>query len=107
MIVVIGRVRTTPDRRGALVGVARTMCAASRGDDGCLGYRFYADTEQPDHFVFVEEWADDVALQAHFARPHTTTFMAAIADLVDGPADVSFHTVASTRRLGRKGLVDG
>ncbi|MCU1454023.1 MAG: hypothetical protein JWN46_2169 [Acidimicrobiales bacterium] len=106
MIVVVGRVRTTPDQRDELLDVARTMCAASRGDDGCLGYRFSEDTERPDHFVFLEEWADDAALQAHFAQPHTATFMRSIALLLDGPADVSFHEIASTRRLGPHGLTD-
>jgi quinol monooxygenase YgiN len=106
MIVVVGRVHTTPDHRDELLDVARAMCAASRGDDGCLGYRCSEDTEQPDHFVFVEEWEDDAALQAHFAQPHTATFMGSITRLLDGPTDVSFHTIASTRRLGRDGLTE-
>jgi quinol monooxygenase YgiN len=82
------------------------MCAASRGDAGCLGYRCSEDTEQPDHFVFLEEWTDDGALQAHFAQPHTATFMRTITPLLDGAADVSFHEIASTRRLGPHGLTD-
>ena len=105
MIVVIGRVRTTAERRDALVATATTMCRASRAEDGCLGYRFYEDTEQVGHFVFVEEWASDEALQVHFAAAHTATFMSAIRSLVDGPPDVGFHTVAATRRLGAGGLV--
>ncbi|HEX9482358.1 MAG TPA: antibiotic biosynthesis monooxygenase, partial [Solirubrobacteraceae bacterium] len=40
-------------------------------DDGCIGYRFYADLEQPDRYIFIEEWRDDEALQSHFTRPHT------------------------------------
>ena len=82
------------------------MCEASRGDEGCLGYRFYEDTEQPHHFLFLEEWESDDALQAHFAQPHTAAFMAAIGGLMVGPPDATFHTVERTRRLGRRGLTD-
>ena len=87
------------------MAVARTMCEASRADAGCLGYRFYEDTEQPDHFLFLEEWESDELLNAHFTQPHTATFMAAIAGLVAGPPDANFHTVASTRRLGADNVV--
>lgn len=103
-IVVVARVTAKRGREAELVEVAQAVCRGSRLDPGCLGYRFYADTEQAGRYVFVEEWADDDALQAHFVQPHTRAFMAQIYDLVDGPADALFHTVASARRLGRGGL---
>jgi quinol monooxygenase YgiN len=106
MIVVTGRVQTAAALRAELLQVAQTMCAASRTDAGCIGYRCYEDTEQPDHFVFVEEWADEESLQAHFRQRHTTEFMGKMASLVSGPPDALFHTIASTRRLGPGGLVD-
>ncbi len=81
------------------VGIATEMCEASRGDDGCLGYRVYADLEQPDRYVFIEEWRDEQALQAHFAQPHTARFMGALVPMLGEGADALFHTVRSTRRL--------
>lgn len=106
MIVVIGRVQTSAEQRDSLVQTAQAMCAASRSEPGCAGYRFYEDTEQPNHFVFVEEWESEDGLQTHFGQAHTSEFMATIRGLVVGPPDASFHTVASTRRLGARGLVD-
>ena len=106
MIVVTARVRTSADKADALVAHTQVMCRASREELGCIGYRFYADTEQPLHYVIVEEWRDDAALQKHFTEPHTAMFMAGIPDLIEGPADALFHTVASTRRLGPAGLED-
>lgn len=106
MIVVTGRIESTDELRERLVRAARTMCEASRGDAGCRGYRFYEDTEQPNRFLFLEEWDSDEDLQSHFAQPHTGEFMAAIADLMSGRPDVLFHTIATTRTLGRDGLVE-
>jgi quinol monooxygenase YgiN len=107
MIVVTGRVQIPSQHRERFQEIATAMCRASRGDDGCLGYRFYEDAEQPGRFVFIEEWQDDDALQAHFREPHTAEFMAELPGLLGEPPDALFHTVAVSRRLDpSRGLVD-
>jgi quinol monooxygenase YgiN len=106
MIVVTGRVRIAAENREHFVEVATAMCAASREEDGCGGYRVYADLEQDERYVFVEEWRDDEALQRHIAHPHTPEFMSALVPLLAEPADVLFHETASSRRLDpQRGLV--
>jgi quinol monooxygenase YgiN len=106
MIVVTGRVRIAAENRERFVEVATAMCAGSREEDGCGGYRFYSDLEQEERYVFVEEWRDDEALQRHFAQAHTAAFMSGLAPLLAEPADVLFHTTASSRRLDpERGLV--
>jgi quinol monooxygenase YgiN len=56
--------------------------------------------------VILEEWADDDALQKHFAQPHTGSFLKELGSLLGEPADALFHTVASSRRLDpQRGLV--
>ena len=107
MIVVTGRVQIPEEHRARFLAVATEMCRASRGDAGCVGYRVYEDAEQPGRFVFIEEWQDDEALQAHFRRPHTGTFMGELPGLLGEAPDALFHTVASTRRLDpERGLVE-
>jgi quinol monooxygenase YgiN len=106
MIVVTGRVQVPAEHRERFLEIATEMCSASRGDDGCIGYRVYEDLEQPSRYVFIEEWRDDEALQAHFRRPHTTKFMGVLVGLLGEPPDAPFHTVASTRVLDpARGLV--
>lgn len=106
MIVVTGRVKVAPEHREQFAPVATQMCNSSREEPGCRGYRVYADLEQADRYVFVEEWDDDEALQRHFAQPHTATFMKALLPLLAEPAEVLFHTTASSRRLDpERGLV--
>lgn len=106
MIVVTARAQIPPEDRERFIAIATEMCTASRADDGCHGYRFYADLKRPDHYLILEEWEDDAALQAHFGQPHTTRFLAELAAILAAPADALFHTVASTRRLDpARGLV--
>ena len=99
MIVVTGRVQIPDASRERFVELATTMCRRSREDDGCIGYRVYADLEQPERYVFIEEWESDDALQQHFARAHTQEFLRDLAGLLGESPDALFHAVDSTRRL--------
>lgn len=103
MIVVTGRVRTDADKRDQLIAVAQKVASASREEAGCVSYRVFEDTEQPNHFVFVEEWKDEEALQEHFRTSHIAEFMQAIRATLIAPPDVKFHQIASTRDLSEVG----
>lgn len=106
MIVVTGRVQIPAANRERFLEIAAEMCRRSREDEGCSGYRFYEDLEQDEHYVFIEEWADDEALQKHFSEPHTAAFMSELPGLLGGAPDALFHTVETTRRLDpARGLV--
>lgn len=106
MILVTGRVHVPAEHSDRFTEVATEMCSRSRREQGCIGYRVYSDLEQADRYVFVEEWADDVALQRHFGEPHTRAFLDDLGGMLNEPGDVLFHTTASTRRLEQgRGLV--
>ena len=96
MIVVVGRVKTDAEKRDALIGVGQ---AASRAETGCINYRLYEDTELENEFVFVEEWENGDALQAHFATAHVRDFLRAIPITIIAPPEVKFHTIAGTMDL--------
>jgi quinol monooxygenase YgiN len=101
MIVVVGRVTSDAEKRDGLIAVAQAVAQASRGEEGCIGYRFYEDTEQPNHFVFVEEWADQGALDRHFTTAHIAEFMGSIPATLTAPPEVMFHTIASSVDLAQ------
>jgi quinol monooxygenase YgiN len=99
MIVVVGRVESDAERRDALIAAGQKVAGSSRQEPGCISYRLYEDTEQPNAFVFIEEWADDEALQDHFRTPHIAEFMSAMPATLTAPPDVRFHTIERTRDL--------
>jgi quinol monooxygenase YgiN len=107
MIVVVGRVTSDAEKRDQLIEVAQAIASASREEDGCIDYRFYEDTEQPNHFVFVEEWADQAALERHFGTPHIDTFMRSVPATMTKQPDVMFHTVASSVGLAEVSAARG
>jgi quinol monooxygenase YgiN len=99
MIVVVARVQTDVERRDELIRLGQTVAAASREEAGCLNYTLYEDTESRNHFVMVEEWEDDEALQRHFKTAHIAEFMSAMPATLVAPPDIRFHTVESSRDL--------
>jgi len=103
MIVVVGRVQTDATKREALVRLGEAVAAASRRETGCINYRLYEETERENHFLFVEEWESQAALEQHFATSHVQQFMREIPATLVAPPDVKFHTIASTRDLADVG----
>ena len=93
MLIVIGRARALPGRRADLVSAARDVVAASRRDEGCQSYGFFADLADEDTIVSVEIWRDQAALDAHMANEHTQDFLTRTSALLDGTPDMVFHQV--------------
>jgi quinol monooxygenase YgiN len=93
VLIVLGSARAMPGRRDELATAAREVVAATRGDEGCQSYGFYADLTDDDVIVSVEVWRDQAALDAHMAHPHTQDFLARTAGLLDGTPDMAFHQV--------------
>ncbi len=42
----------------------------TRQEPLCLAYDLFEDRKQPGHFIFIEEWPDQAALDAHCASEH-------------------------------------
>ncbi len=103
MIVVVGRVQTDATKREALVRLGEAVASASRRETGCINYHLYEETERENHFVFIEEWESQAALEQHFATSHVNQFMRGIPATIVAPPEVKFHTIASTRDLADVG----
>lgn len=42
----------------------------TRQEPLCLAYDLFIDRKQPGHFIFIEEWPNQAALDAHCASEH-------------------------------------
>lgn len=48
------------------------LVTLTRQEERCIAYDLYVDQKDPGHFVFVEEWPDRAALDAHCRSEHFT-----------------------------------
>lgn len=81
MILVIGHVMTSPETAVEITRLCTEHSARSRAEPGCLAHNVHADCENPARLVFVERWADEAALKAHFAVPESRAFVKAVRAL--------------------------
>lgn len=93
MLLVIAKFRPRPDRLDEFVAVLKDVQSASRADDGCLHYGYYAEVGDPLNYVAVEEWRDEQALDAHLRTAHVARLVAALPQHSETRPDVKIHAV--------------
>ena len=95
MLVIAGRIRIDPAKRGAALAAAREMMRDTRREPGCISYTFSADVDDEAVFYVFEEWEDAQALGGHFEAPHMARFQKAAAGLGIAEMKIQRYEVAS------------
>jgi len=70
MITVIVHYRAHPGNAERLRAVLARHSKTSEAEPGCLHFRAYQDTEDPDRFALYEAYTDDAAFAAHRRSEH-------------------------------------
>ena len=97
MIVVTGSVTAREDTLGAVRELSPEHVHRSRKEPGCISHAVHVDCENPLRLVFIEQWADRAALQAHFAVPETRAFAAYARDNAAETPELVVHEARSIR----------
>jgi quinol monooxygenase YgiN len=93
-MMIIAKVSVKPDKVKAFTEAAKDIIAKSNKEPGCKSYQLYQDPYDNTKFVFVEEYKNQAAVDAHFASDYFKAFGPKIADLVAEPAKIKIVTVA-------------
>ncbi|WP_082585686.1 MULTISPECIES: putative quinol monooxygenase [unclassified Hydrogenophaga] len=72
----IARITAKPNRGQALSEALRDLEFATRREVGCREFAFFRALSDPDSFVLVETFENEMALELHLALPHTRRFFA-------------------------------
>ncbi len=62
---IVARIQAGPGRADALEREMKVLVEETRREEGCLRYDLNRGTEDPDVFVFVEEWQSKPLWEAH------------------------------------------
>lgn len=60
----------------------------TRKEPGCLRYELYQNQQDPQKFVFVEEYVDEAAFDAHLATPYVQETLAEADSLLESAPDI-------------------
>ncbi|AGT08161.1 putative quinol monooxygenase [Paracoccus aminophilus] len=61
-----------PEAVPLVLPLYRELVAATRAEPLCIAYDLLIDDKDPGHFIFIEEWSDQAALDLHCATEHFT-----------------------------------
>lgn len=89
---VILRLAAKPDKVEELKRVLIGLVAPTRKEAGCLSYEILQNRADPTDFTFVEEWASEAALDAHWATPHVQDALARGVPLLAAQPDDRRYT---------------
>jgi quinol monooxygenase YgiN len=94
-MMIIAKVSVKPDKIKAFTEAAREIIAKSNKEPGCKSYQLYQDPYDNTKFVFVEEYKNQAAIDAHFASDYFKAFGPKMADLVAEPAKIKIISVSN------------
>jgi len=84
-----------PEKRKELLQTIRAWLKLMRAESGCVGYRFYQDTEDDNAFSLVGEWETHADLDRHLLSDCFGILLGA-SSLLSEPQEVTFQSVLST-----------
>jgi quinol monooxygenase YgiN len=94
-MMIIANVTVKPDKVKAFTEAAKEIIEKSNKEAGCKSYQLFQDPYNNSKFVFVEEYKDQAAIDAHFASDYFKAFGPKIGDLVAEPAKIRIITVSN------------
>lgn len=70
MLKVIAQDFINPEAAEIVMPLYRELVEKTRQEELCIAYDLFIDQKDPGHFIFIEEWPDRAALDAHCASEH-------------------------------------
>lgn len=70
MLKVIAQDFIKPEAIDTVLPFYRELVAATKQEPLCIAYDLYVDEKDPGHFIFIEEWPNQAALDTHCASEH-------------------------------------
>jgi len=93
-MMIVAHVSVKPEKVKAFIEAAKEIIEKSNKEAGCKSYQLYQDPYNSTKFVFVEEYKNQAAIDAHFAADYFKAFGTKIADLVQEPAKIKIISVS-------------
>ncbi|KAA9356154.1 putative quinol monooxygenase [Ochrobactrum quorumnocens] len=72
MLKVIAQDFIKPEALEIVMRLYRELVEKTREEELCIAYDLFIDQKDPGHFIFIEEWPDRAALDAHCRTEHFT-----------------------------------
>jgi quinol monooxygenase YgiN len=93
-MMIVAKLGVKPEKTKEFIEAAREMIEKSNKESGCTFYQLYQDPYDNSKFVFVEEYKNQAAVDAHFATDYFKGFGPKITDFITGPPAIKVISMA-------------
>jgi quinol monooxygenase YgiN len=88
-VTVIARVKAKEGKLEEVESILMDLIGPTREEPGCISYVLHQSQGDRHSFVFVENWANQTALDEHLQKPYLRAFLARSEELLAEPLNVS------------------
>ena len=88
-VTVLARVKAKADKVEQVESVLMDLIGPTREEPGCVSYVLHRAQDDECSFLFVENWANQMALDEHLQKPYLQAFIARADELLAEPLDVT------------------
>lgn len=91
---IVARFIAKPDTIKGLQTVLEALLTPTRQEPGCHRYLLLHNQQNPADFTFVEEWADEAAIDQHLQSAHLKKALTDMTGLLAVQPDIQRYTLA-------------
>lgn len=92
-MMIIAKLSVKPEKAKDFTEAAKEIIENSNKESGCTFYQLFQDPYDNSKFVFVEEYKNQAAVDAHFAADYFKAFGPKIGDFILGQPEIKIITV--------------
>lgn len=81
-LTLIAKIMAKPEKRELVKSELLKLISPTRVEKGCINYDLHQDNDNPNLFVFHENWESKALLEKHLASAHIAEYMKATEDSV-------------------------
>jgi len=82
-LTIVGNIHAKADQVDLVKAELEKLVPITRQEEGCIQYDLHRDNDNPEHFMFYENWESRELWQKHMNAPHLKAYM----DATDGAVE--------------------
>ncbi|MFK7812153.1 MAG: putative quinol monooxygenase [Maribacter sp.] len=82
-LTLIAKILAKAEKRELVKSELLKLIAPTRAEEGCINYDLHQDNENPNLFIFHENWESKTLLEKHLANNHIAAYMKATEGAVE------------------------
>jgi quinol monooxygenase YgiN len=95
MLTLVAYLQAKPQKRAELEEILRSFVEPTRLEPGCIDYHFHRSADDPNQFMFYENWRSRDDFDKHLAMPYLARFWERRLDYLETDVDLRFAEMQS------------